>query len=174
MHIFVGRMRILDHRQIEQKIRRLAIQILERHYGESEIVLAGLNDNGLALARRLLVDLRALAPEDMKFTLTRIRLNPAHPLEYTPFVEMPTEYLRDKIIVVTDDVANTGRTLFFAMRPLLEALPRRVEVAVLVDRKHKSFPVQPDYVGLSLYTTMRDNIEVHIGEGAQESAAYLF
>jgi pyrimidine operon attenuation protein/uracil phosphoribosyltransferase len=87
---------------------------------------------------------------------------------------MPTEYLRDKIIVVTDDVANTGRTLFFAMRPLLEALPRRVEVAVLVDRKHKSFPVQPDYVGLSLYTTMRDNIEVHIGEGAQESAAYLF
>jgi len=59
-----------------------------------------------------------------------------------------------------DDVSNTGRTLFYAVKPLLGVLPRRVEVAVLVDRKHKLFPIQPDYVGLSLYTTLKDNIEV--------------
>ncbi|MCS7035271.1 MAG: phosphoribosyltransferase family protein [Saprospiraceae bacterium] len=166
-------MKILEHHQIQQKIKRLAIQILERHYGESEIVLAGLNTKGLAFAERLLAELRTLAPETMTFSLTRIRLNPADPLEYAPYIEMPEENLRGKIIIVTDDVANTGRTLFFAMKPLLGNVPRRVEVAVLVDRKHKSFPIQPDYVGLSLYTTMRDDIEVRLGDDGQESAVYL-
>ncbi len=165
------RMKILDHRQIQQKIKRLAIEILERHYGEREIVLAGLNNNGLAFAQRLLVELQALAPESMTFTLTRIRLNPADPLAYAPYLEIPNELLRDKTIIVADDVANTGRTLFFAMKPLLNDLPRRVEVAVLVDRKHKSFPIQPDYVGLSLYTTMRDDIDVRLDD--EEPAAYL-
>lgn len=166
-------MRILEHHQIQQKIKRLAIQILERHYGESEIVLVGLNTRGLAFAERLLAELRVLAPESMAFTLTRIRLNPASPLEYAPYIEMPVEGLRDKIIIVADDVANTGRTLFFAMKPLLNNVPRRIEVAVLVDRKHKSFPIQPDYVGMSLYTTMRDDIEVQLGADGQESAVYL-
>ncbi len=165
------RMKILDHRQIQQKIKRLAIEILERHYGEREIVLAGLNNNGLAFAQRLLAELQALAPESMTFTLTRIRLNPADPLAYAPYLEIPNELLRDKTIIVADDVANTGRTLFFAMKPLLNDLPRRVEVAVLVDRKHKSFPIQPDYVGLSLYTTMRDDIDVRLDD--EEPAAYL-
>lgn len=166
-------MKILEHHQIQQKIKRLAIQILERHYGEGEIVLAGLNTKGLAFAERLLAELRALAPESMAFTLTRIRLNPANPLEYAPYIEMPAEDLRDKTIIVADDVANTGRTLFFAMKPLLNDVPRRIEVAVLVDRKHKSFPIQPDYVGLSLYTTMRDDIEVQLGADGQEAAVYL-
>ena len=61
-----------------------------------------------------------------------------------------------------DDVANTGRTLFYAIKPLLDILPARVEIAVLVDRKHKSFPMQVDYVGLSLATTMNNNIQVDI------------
>jgi pyrimidine operon attenuation protein/uracil phosphoribosyltransferase len=166
-------MKILEHHQIQQKIKRLAIQILERHYGEREIVLAGLNTKGLAFAECLLAELRALAPESMAFTLTRIRLNPADPLEYAPYIEIPAEDLRDKTIIVADDVANTGRTLFFAMKPLLNDVPRRIEVAVLVDRKHKSFPIQPDYVGLSLYTTMRDDIEVQLGADGQEAAVYL-
>mgnify|MGYP000206358470 CR=1 FL=1 len=164
-------MKILDHRQIEQKIKRLAIEILERHYGEREMVLAGLNNNGLAFAQRLLAELRALAPESMAFTLTRIRLNPANPLEYPPYIESSVEDLHDKTIIVADDVANTGRTLFFAMKPLLNDVPRCVEVAVLVDRKHKSFPIQPDYVGLSLYTTVRNDIDVRLND--DEPAAYL-
>jgi pyrimidine operon attenuation protein/uracil phosphoribosyltransferase len=59
-------------------------------------------------------------------------------------------------------VANTGRTIFYAVQPLLKVLPAKVEVAVLVDRKHKSFPIKADYVGLSLYTTLKDHILVEI------------
>lgn len=165
-------MQILADRQIRQKIRRIAIEILERNYGESEMILAGLNNNGLGFAQLLLAELLPIAPADMDITLTRIRLNPANPLEFDPYIEMPAEALRDKAIVLVDDVANTGRTIFYAVQPLLKVLPKRVEVAVLVDRKHKSFPIQADYVGLSLATTLLNDIEVRIRD-VEEMSVHL-
>ncbi len=156
---------ILQEHQIRQKIRRLAIEILERNYGEPEIIFAGLNNNGVTFAQRLIDALMDIKPEDMNITLTRIRLNPANPVEYAPEIEMPADDLENKVLILVDDVANTGRTGFYALRPLLRVLPRRVELAVLVDRKHKMFPIQPDYVGLSLYTTLKDNIHVQLREG---------
>ncbi len=165
-------MQILDDRQIRQKIKRLAIEILERHFGEPGIILAGLNNNGLGFAQLLLHELSPLLPDSMSITLTRIRLNPANPTEYDPFIEMPAEDLRGKSIIIVDDVANTGRTIFYAVQPLLKVLPARVEVAVLVDRKHKSFPIKADYVGLSLYTTLKDHINVQISD-VEKMAVYL-
>lgn len=157
-------MQILNDRQIRQKIKRIAIEILERNFGEPEVILAGLNNNGLEFAQLLMAELASLAPADMTVSLTRIRLNPANPVEYDPYIEMPAEDLRDKHIIIVDDVANTGRTIFYAVQPLLKVIPKTVEVAVLVDRKHKSFPIKADYVGLSLATTLLDNIEVRIRE----------
>ncbi len=165
-------MQILTDQQIRQKIRRIAIEILERNYGEPEIILAGLNNNGLGFAKLLLAELQAVASKNTTLTLTRIRLNPANPVEYEPVVELPAADLRGKSIVIVDDVANTGRTIFYAVQPLLKVVPKKVEVAVLVDRQHKSFPVKADYVGLSLATTMRDDIDVQIRDVA-EMAVYL-
>lgn len=67
---------------------------------------------------------------------------------------MPVEDLKDKALIIVDDVANTGRTIFYAFKPILDVLPKKVEVAVLADRTHKSFPIRVDYVGLSLATTL--------------------
>ncbi|MFN0015955.1 MAG: phosphoribosyltransferase family protein [Saprospiraceae bacterium] len=165
-------MKILDDRQIRQKIKRLAIEILERHFGEPEVILAGLNNNGVEFAQLLLAELQPIAPSNTTITLTRIRLNPANPLEYPPSIDLPAESLRDRPVIIVDDVANTGRTIFYAVQPLLAVIPKQVEVAVLVDRKHKSFPIKADYVGMSLYTTMRDDIDVQI-RGGGEMAVYL-
>jgi len=165
-------MQILTDRQIRQKIRRIAIEILERNYGEPEIILAGLNNNGLGFARLLSTELEAVATQSTKITLTRIRLNPANPVEYEPEVELSSEELRGKSIIIVDDVANTGRTIFYAVQPLLKVVPKKVEVAVLVDRQHKSFPVKADYVGLSLATTLRDDIDVQIRD-VEDMAVFL-
>lgn len=165
-------MQILTDRQIRQKIRRIAIEILERNYGEPEIILAGLNNNGLGFAKFLEAELLPLTPENTRITLTQIRLNPANPVEYEPVVDLSAEALRNKSIIIVDDVANTGRTIFYAVQPLLKVVPKKVEVAVLVDRQHKSFPVKADYVGLSLATTLRDDIDVQIRNVA-EMAVYL-
>jgi len=165
-------MQILTDAQIRQKIRRIAIEILERNYGEPEIILAGLNNNGLGFAQLLMTELQAVTPKSTILTLTQIRLNPANPVEYEPVVELSASALREKAIVIVDDVANTGRTIFYAVQPLLKVLPKKVEVAVLVDRQHKSFPVKADYVGLSLATTLRDDIDVQI-RGVEDMAVFL-
>ncbi|MEL6867202.1 MAG: phosphoribosyltransferase family protein [Bacteroidota bacterium] len=163
-------MKLLNHRQIQQKITRLAFQILEHNYEESEIILAGINNNGMSFAQLLYDQLVELTKSTIR--LTRIRLSPADPLSSEVNIEMPIEEIEGKVIIIVDDVANTGRTIFYATKPLLNILPKKVEVAVLVDRKHKSFPIHVDYMGLSLNTTLQENIEVKIRD-VKEQAVFI-
>ena len=155
-------MKVLDDRQIRQKIRRLAIEIREHNYEEPEIILAGINNRGMAFARLLHAELTASSKQ--KITLTHLRVNPADPLATEVQLEIPIEYVKGKTLIVVDDVANTGRTIFYACKPILETLPKKVEVAVMVDRTHKSFPVKVDYFGISLATTLLEDIDVQIAE----------
>ena len=157
-------MKILNHREIGQKTKRLAIEIIEHNYEEKQIILAGINNNGMTFAKMLLHELEKVT--DIKLVLTPIKLNPANPLGQEVEFGMPISKIKGKVVIIVDDVANTGRTIFYACKPLLETLPKKIEVAVLVDRAHKSFPVKVDYVGLSLATTLKENIDVQIKDPA--------
>ncbi len=161
-------MQILNHRQIQQKVKRLAIEIMERNTEENELIVAGINRNGMRFAKLIVEELRQLATAPIE--LTNIKINPANPIADEVSIGMSSDELNDKPILVVDDVANTGRTLFYACKPLLNMLPKKLETAVLVDRTHKSFPIKVDYYGVSLATTMRENIEVVLeGEGTYEA-----
>ncbi|MEM6397843.1 MAG: phosphoribosyltransferase family protein [Bacteroidota bacterium] len=155
-------MHLLDHRQINAKVKRLAMEIMEYNADEEELYLIGINNRGLELAERFQ---RELASHGMENThLWNVRLSPADPLAEPAELENPIEGLAGKAILLVDDVANTGRTLFYALLPLLKVLPKKIEVAVLVDREHKSFPVHVTYVGLQLSTTIGDNVLVEFGQ----------
>lgn len=162
-------MKILNESQIKQKIKRLAIEILEKNSDVKEIILAGINNKGYAFAEFIKNEIAQFGSTSI--ILTRIKLNPAAPLSQEASIALDAAQLDKKTIIIVDDVANTGRTLFYAMKPVLSVLPKKVEVVVLVDRMHKSFPVHVDYVGLTLSTTMQENIEVHLGD--QEWAVEL-
>lgn len=167
-------MKLLDSQKIKQKTQRLAIEILENNCSESQIILAGLNKNGMAYAKMLFEEMSKITIVQPEIILTQITLNPANPIENQVIVETPLEQLKDKTIIIVDDVANTGRTLQFAMKPFLNIIPRKLELAVLVDRMHKSFPVRANYVGIALATTLKENIDVQIREVAAENqAVYL-
>ena len=151
---------ILTEVQIEQKLRRIAYEIYEHHHEAQELVLAGINNNGYRVAARLHELLTAIAPFDI--TLTRIRLNPAAPAQHPVALELSADQLRGKPILIVDDVANTGRTLAYACRPFFEVVPESIQVVVLVERKHKRYPIVADFVGLSLATTFSDNVVVDL------------
>jgi pyrimidine operon attenuation protein/uracil phosphoribosyltransferase len=154
-------MKILSNTQISQKIKRLAIEILENNYTEKKILLAGINSNGLGFAKLLMKAIQKIS--DVEVILANISLNPAKPTSKDVTIDIDESIFKNKVVVIVDDVANTGRTIFFAFKPFLDILTKKVEVAVLVDRKHKSFPIKVDYVGLSLATTLKENIKVQLG-----------
>ena len=162
-------MKILDHHQIEQKIKRLAIEIYESNYEQKDIIFAGINNNGLYFAKLLQAEFERQAPIPSK--VVQINVNPASPLSDPIVIDIDTDELSGATIIVVDDVANTGRTAFFALKPFFSILPEKMEIAVLVDRKHKSFPIRPDYVGLSLATTLKEHIRVELK--TDEMAVYL-
>lgn len=167
-------MQLLDAQQIQQKIKRLAIEILENNADEPQIILAGVNANGLAFAQLLQEAMHQITLVQPDIQLVNILLAPSAPLSQAVTVSAPLDHLDGRVIIVVDDVANTGRTLHFAMKPLLDILPKKIELAVLVDRKHKQYPVQPKYVGLELATTLRNNIEVQLGSSPDAPhAVYL-
>jgi pyrimidine operon attenuation protein / uracil phosphoribosyltransferase len=151
---------ILTHRQISQKINRLAYQIAEENLNEQEIVLAGINNNGYRFAKLLSEPLRKVLKT--RLSLERLLINPAEPDKHPIKFENEHFDLTGKCIILVDDVANTGRTIFYGVKPLLEGLPQKVQVAVLVDRKHKQFPIMVELVGLSLATTVQNNIVVSL------------
>ena len=163
-------MQILNKTQIRQKIDRLSFEILENNFEEKEIILAGINHNGMAFAELLKDAIQKITKIPVQ--LIQIRLNPAKPLQEPVSLNTPVDQLKGKTIIVVDDVANTGRTVFYAVKPLMDILPKKVEVAVLVDRKHKSFPIAVDYVGISLATTIQEDIDVHIRD-TKDWAVYL-
>lgn len=155
-------MQLLNHQQIASKVTRLAMEILERNTEEQELFIIGVNNRGMELARRLVAGLRTLS--DAPLHLWQLRINPKTPLEPGPELEGDLSDLRGKAVLLVDDVANTGRTLFYALKPLQGILPKKIEVAVLVDRKHKSWPIYVTYRGMDLSTTLGDNVLVNFGE----------
>ena len=156
-------MRILDADQVRRKLARLAAEILERHFEHGRLFLVGVNNNGYETARLLKegIDAEGYA---LDVSLRRVRLSPADPLHGGIDLEGDASELDGEHVILVDDVANTGRTAFYATAPLTHVLPRSLEVAVLVDRKHKAWPVSCDYVGLTLATSLQEDIRVYYGD----------
>lgn len=153
-------MQILNQRQIQQKIKRLAIEILENNFTESEIILIGINNTGMKFAELLYERLQEIS--SIAFSLAHIQINPPNPLDPPVKLNIPTSSLTNKTVIMIDDVANSGRTFFYACLPVMEVLPKKVETVVLVNRTHKSFPIKVDYVGIELATTLQENIKVRL------------
>ncbi len=146
---------ILDQQRINWKLRRMAYQIWERNSDRQELMLIGIEKAGVCLAAALAAILKEISP--LVVRTVSLRVNKKQPLQDPPVF---TEDLNGKSVVLVDDVANSGKTLLYALKPLLGYAPDRIMIAVLVDRTHKSFPITPDIVGHSVSTTLQDHIEV--------------
>ena len=153
-------MEILDNKQIIAKIERLAYQIYENNYKNKSIILLGINNNGYRFAELLKDKYDAITEQTIN--IGHIRVNAANPLESEIELDIDLKTLNKKTVIIVDDVANTGRTIFYGTKPIMEFLPKKIEAAVLVDRKHKLFPIKVDYVGLTLATTLKENITVDL------------
>lgn len=160
---------ILDKEIVSKKIERMAFEIYEQHLGEKEVIIAGVEDGGHRLAELLKSEVEKLSP--LKVELLRITLDKKSPV-LPEITVMPVLQPREsRSVIITDDVLNTGRTIAYCLQVFLEYPLKKLQVAVLVNRDHRSFPVSPDYVGYSLATTVEEHVEVKIGKTVE---VYLY
>lgn len=149
--------------QVEQKIQRIAHQILEKNYDEKEIILIGIANRGYLLAEKINAALQTIT--EIKVTLHKLKLHKDKPLENDVEFSTDLDYLNNKSIILIDDVLNSGRTLIYATRYILESKLKYLTTVVLVDRKHRKFPIKANFVGLTLSTTLQEHISVDFKEG---------
>jgi pyrimidine operon attenuation protein / uracil phosphoribosyltransferase len=158
---------IIDQLVAENKMRRMALEIIENNGDEKELILAGIRDSGSVVARNIQQILAGIS--NVKTEMLTIALDKREP----SVVELSKSFdFNDKVIIVVDDVADSGKTLLYALQPFLKYHPKKIQTLVLVGRSHNSFPVHPDYVGLSLATTLQERIYVEV-EGEKILGAYL-
>lgn len=158
---------ILQSDIIEKKLNRLALEIIENNIEEKELVFAGIEDKGVLLAKKLQKIVGKFA--NVKVELLTIKFNKAKPEE----IELTTKDSFDgKVIVIMDDVTNSGRTLLYAIKPFLAFHPKKIQTLVLVERSHTQFPISANYKGISLATTLQEHIIVE-ATGDNITGAYL-
>lgn len=161
---------ILDKKQIQQKINRIAYQILEDNLTEKEIVLAGIWDRGYKLALRLKKVLSKIS--ELKIIMLKIELDRQNS-KLVANTDLEEVHWKNKVIILVDDVLNSGKTLAYGLGVFLNTPHKKIRTVVLVDRSHKIFPIATDYVGLQIATVLKEHVDVIMDVEGEEDRVYL-
>src|SRR3569833_310008 len=156
---------ILNKHQIEQKIDRIAYQLLEDNFDETEIIIAGIIPRGNHLAVRLKNILDKIAP--FKSTLMNIELD-KQSSSLKAITDLDIQICYNKVVILVDDVLNSGKTLAYGFGVFLDVPLKKLRTVVLIDRNHKSFPVSTDYAGIALSTVLKEHVDVVLNEPGKE------
>jgi len=167
----------MDAAQMARTLTRMAHEILEKNPSEQSLAVVGIHTRGAVLAQRLRELLAQLSGRDVPLGTLDISfyrddvavrgeawLLPAGKQPEVRGTELPFG-IDDTTIVLVDDVLYTGRTIRAAIDALFDyGRPRRIQLAVLVDRGHRELPIRPDYVGKNIPTSLPERVSVRVTE----------
>jgi pyrimidine operon attenuation protein/uracil phosphoribosyltransferase len=151
---------VLTKKEVQQRIKRIAYEILERNFKEKELILAGIYENGYAFAKILQKELAEICAIETK--LIKVSLDKLTPAQSEVSLDTESGALKNKNILLVDDVLNTGRTTAYALKPFLSLKIKSIQTVFMVDRGHHSFPISADFVGYAMATSLKEHIEVDL------------
>lgn len=161
----IKKAKILDADRIRRMIDRMAHEIAERQKDLQQLALIGIRTRGVPLAARLAQRLADLVPQSfpvgtLDITLYRDDLSTVAPQPLLKKTEIDFD-LNGRTVLLCDDVLFTGRTIRAALDGVIDlGRPRAIRLAVLIDRGHREFPIEANYVGKSVPTANRETIQV--------------
>ncbi len=158
---------ILSKEIAGNKLRRIALELVEQNYNEPQLILVGIKENGIVIANIIATFLKESFKGEIIVTALSIDKKKPSAITIVPVFDF-----NNKVVILIDDVANSGRTMLYSLKPLLETYPAKIQTAALVERTHKSFPVGLDYVGLSISTTLDEHIYVEV-QGGEVLGAWM-
>ena len=160
-----SKVRILDIKQVNQKINRLAWQVYEHNSQQKEIVIVGVDNRGLIIAKELAKTIKKISHLDI--TIGHLKIDKDFPYNKPIYLNLSSEAYINKVVIICDDVLNSGKTLIYAARYFLKTPLLKLSTVVLVDRNHNTYPIKSDFVGLSLATTLQEYVNVSL-EGVDQ------
>ena len=169
---------LLDKKDIERAITRMAHEIIERNKGIGDICLVGIQRGGVHLANRLSAKLKEIEGSDLPvgtldISFYRDDLNVRKDQPVVRRTQVPCE-INDQKVVLVDDVLFTGRSIRAAMDAVMAlGRPSAIQLAVLVDRGHRELPVKADFVGKNIPTSMNETVIVQLSEDGVEDRVVL-
>jgi pyrimidine operon attenuation protein/uracil phosphoribosyltransferase len=161
---------ILNQQQIQQKIDRIAYQILEDNFDEQEILIAGILPRGNHIAERIKTILDGIAPFTTRLLTIELEKQSS---TLQAIVNFDVQDCNNKVVILVDDVLNSGKTLAYGFGVFLDVPLKKLRTAVLIDRNHKSFPITTDFAGVALSTVIKEHVDVVLNEAGEEDAVYL-
>ena len=170
---------IMDDRQIQRTITRMAHEIIERNKGVEDVVLVGIRRRGVPIARRLAEAILRVegtsvpvGAVDITYYRDDLTLVSGEPTINRTEVDFDVS---GKTVVLADDVLYTGRTARAAMEAVMHlGRPRRIQLAVLVDRGHRELPIRADFAGKNIPTAQTEFIRVNMPEMDQDESVWLY
>ncbi|WP_018132393.1 bifunctional pyr operon transcriptional regulator/uracil phosphoribosyltransferase PyrR [Effusibacillus pohliae] len=160
---------LLDEQAIRRALTRIAHEIVEKNKGIEDIVLVGIKTRGIYLAKRLAERIESIEGKrvpvgSIDITLYRDDLQEKAEQPQIQGHAIPVS-IKEKKVVLVDDVLYTGRTVRAALDALIDfGRPKRIQLAVLIDRGHRELPIRPDYVGKNVPTSQSELVAVHVQE----------
>lgn len=169
---------VIDAVGLERTLTRLAHEIVERNAGAGNLAVIGIRTRGATLAQRIVNKIRAIEKKEpplgiLDITLYRddFRMRMKQPVVQATEISFDID---NKNVVLVDDVLYTGRTSRAALDALMDiGRPACVQLAVLVDRGHRELPIQPDYVGKDIPTSIGEEVQVRLQENDNEDCVLL-
>lgn len=159
---------VVDAVTMKRALTRISYEIIERNKGIQDIVLVGIKTRGIYIAQRLAERLKQLEDIDvpvgeLDITLYRDDVKDMEEPELHSS-DVPVS-IEGKEVILVDDVLYTGRTIRATMDAVMDlGRPRKISLAVLVDRGHRELPIRADYVGKNIPTSKTEEIIVEMEE----------
>jgi pyrimidine operon attenuation protein/uracil phosphoribosyltransferase len=158
---------IMDEKSVTRALTRISHEIIERNKGIENLVIIGIKSRGIPMAKRIIGIIKDIEGESVPYysldiSMYRDDVNNVDSININKEKDMD---VKDKIVILVDDVLFTGRTVRAAMDAIInQGRPKKIELAVLIDRGHRELPIRADFVGKNVPTSRSERVTVHIEE----------
>ncbi len=168
---------ILDEKAISRAITRISHEIIEKNKGVDDVVILGIKTRGMPIAQRIagkIEDIEGVKVVVEEVDVSNYRDDVDRHKRHEEIQKEANLHVKDKVVVLVDDVLYTGRTVRSALDYIIDyGRPRSIQLAVLIDRGHRELPIRADYVGKNVPTSRNEQITVRLKETDTEDSVNI-
>ena len=158
---------ILDYQDVENKIKRISLEILEDNIDQKKLIFFGVSKNGKIIAKKIIASIKKHSEIDLELIGVEIDINSNNVLKFDKIFKV-----NNRSLIIVSDVSQSAKTLQLIISSLMSHDPFKIKTAVMVNRDHSLYPVKINFSGLNLSTSVNEHVDVNVNSD-DEFTVYL-